>query len=111
MTIAEWICAILAFAAAAILFGLSIRSFRNRGPLLNNAYFYASEAERKTMDKKQYYRQTAVVFLILSIIFDVIGVSVVLQNSRINLLELPLILAAVIYSIVSTVRFGNQNKK
>ena len=111
MTITEWICAVLAFAVAAGLIFLSIRSFQNRGKLLNNAYFYASDAERKTMDKKPYYRQTAVIFLILSAIFIIIGVSVILRNSRINLLELPLILAAVIYAIISTVQLGSQNKK
>jgi hypothetical protein len=110
MTVTEWIFAILAFAAAVGLIILGIRSFQCRGKLLNNAYFYASEKERETMDKKPYYRQTAVVFFILSGVFLMIGASVVLQNSRINLLELPLILAAVIYAVVSTVRFGKQEK-
>ena len=102
----EWICAVFVFLIAAILAVLSIRSFGNRGFLLNNAYIYASKEDRETMDKKPYYRQTAIVFLILSIVFVIIGLSIVLQNARIKLLEIPLLLGIVIYAIVSSVRIG-----
>ena len=37
----------------AIIFAfLSFRSFREKGFLFNNAYLYATEEERKTMNKK-----------------------------------------------------------
>ena len=87
---------------------ISFRSFRNKGFLFNNAYIYASKQERETMDKRPHYRQTAIIFLILCLVFIVIGASVILKDSRINLLEVPLLLTAMIYAIVSTVQI---NKK
>ena len=69
MTTAEWITASLVFIIAAILAVVSIRSFQNKGFLFNNAYIYASKEERGKMDKKPYYRQSAIVFCILSAVF------------------------------------------
>ena len=75
MTTAEWITASLVFIIAAILAVVSIRSFQNKGFLFNNAYIYASKKERGKMDKKPYYRQSAIVFCILSAVFLIIGLS------------------------------------
>ena len=104
------IFAILIFGIAGITLLISIRSFRCRGYLFNNAYLYASKEEREHMDWKPYYRQTAIVFLLLSMVFVIIGVSLIAHNYRITLLEIPFILGAVIYAIVSTVHI-NSNKK
>lgn len=104
MTTLEMVIVILAFIVAGALLIISIRSFMNRGFLFNNVFLYASKEEREKMDKKPYYRQTAIVFLLLSIVFVIIGLSVVFQDSRINLIEIPFIVAAVIYAIVSTIR-------
>ena len=106
MTSTKWIVTIVVFAIAAVLAVISIRSFKNKGFLFNNAFIYASEKEREAMDKKPHYRQSAIVFLLLSMVFAVIGVSIILNDSRINLLEIPLILAAIIYAIVSSVQIN-----
>lgn len=111
MTTGELVTAILMFVIAGILLLFSIRSFLERGFLLNNAYLYASKEERKSMNKKPYYRQTAIVFCILSAVFIVIGLSLVLQNDKIMLLEIPLILGAVIYAIASAVRISREEKQ
>ena len=111
MTTAEMIIAVAVFATAGILALLSIRSFLQKGFLLNNAYIYASEEEREAMDKKPYYRQTGVVFCLLSIVFIIVGISVVLQNYKIELLQIPVIAGTVIYAIVSSIRIGKNNKK
>ena len=111
MNTTEWIVAIIAFLIAAGMAIISVRSFKNQGFLFNNAYIYASKKERETMDKKPYYRQSAIVFLILCFAFIVIGVSVVLRNSRITLLEIPLILGAIIYAVVSSVQISKKEKK
>ena len=111
MTTGELVTAILMFVIAGILLLFSIRSFLERGFLLNNAYLYASKEERKSMNKKPYYRQTAIVFCILSAVFIVIGLSLVLQKDKIMLLEIPLILGAVIYAIASAVRISREEKK
>ena len=82
MTAVEIVFAIVFFAIAGLLLFLGIRSFMERGFLLNNAYIYATKEERKTMDKKPYYRQSAIVFCLLSIVFVIIGLSVLFQKNR-----------------------------
>ena len=89
MSTSEWIIVIVVFLTAGALFCLGIRHFMERGFLLNNAYIYASQKERQTMDKKPYYRQSAVVFCLLGMIFVLIGFSVVLQNNSLLLPEMP----------------------
>ena len=104
MTTAEGILAVVMFLLAAALAVLSIRSFRNRGFLFNNAWIHASREERAAMDKKPWYRQSAIVFLLLSLLFAVLGLYAVLQDDRIRLLEIPLLLGTVVYAAVSTAR-------
>ena len=104
MTTSELILTIIIFLIAGVLFALSIRSFLERGFPLNNAYIFASEQERERMDKTPIYRQSAIVFLLLSIVFIVIGLSVIFHNDRIALLEIPLIAATFIYATVSSVK-------
>ena len=108
MTSAEWIITVSVFIIAAASAVISIRSFLNRGFLFNNAYIYASKEEREKMDKRPHYRQSAIIFLFLSIVFIVIGISVILHDSRINLVEIPLVAGALVYAVVSSIRI---NKK
>ena len=111
MTTNEIITSIIVFSIAEILFLLSIRSFLERGVLLNNAYLYASKEERKTMNKKPYYKQSAVVFCALSAVFLVVGLSLVLHKEKILLLEIPLVVGVIIYAITSTVKINKAAKK
>lgn len=111
MTIGELITSIMIFALAGVLLLLGIKSFLEKGFLLNNAFIYASKEERKTMDKKPYYRQTAVVFCFLSAVFLVIGLSLVLQNDKIILLEIPLIIGVIVYAVASTIIISKQAKR
>ena len=78
---------------------------------INNAYIYASKEERETMDKKPHYKQSAIVFLLLSIIFIVIGLSIVIQDSRLNLIEIPLVMGTLVYAIISSIQISRNEKK
>ena len=111
MAASELIILIIVFSLAGAFLLLSIRSFLQRGFLLNNAYLFASREERKTMNKKPYYIQSAIVFCISSAVFFVIGLFLVLQNDKIFLLEIPLIVGLIIYTIVSTVQINKQSKR
>ena len=111
MTTAEWIIAAVMFAAAGVLLFFSIRSFFNRGFVLHNAYIYATEEERKTMNKKPYYRQTAIVFCLLSAVFIILGSAVVLQNYEIEYLQIPVTAILILYAVLSTKRIRRQEKK
>ena len=111
MSTGELITAIVLFAAAGFLLFLGIRHFMERGFLLNNAYIHASKKEREKIDKKPHYRQSAIVLCLLSLVFIILGLSVVLQNSKIELLEIPLLAGVIIYAIVSSVRISKGEKK
>ena len=111
MTSAELFAVILVLIIAGIMAILSFRSFKERGFLLNNAYIYANEEERKTMDKKPHYRQSAIVFCLISIVFIIIGLSIVSHNYRLELLEIPLVAGTIIYAIVSSVKINKKAKK
>lgn len=104
MTLTEKITAAAVFLIAGILALLAVRHFMQRGFLLNNAYIYASEKERETMDKAPHYRQSAIVFCLLSLVFIVIGLSIVLQNGKLLLLELPLTAGAIAYAVISSAK-------
>ena len=41
-------------------------------------------------------------------VFLIIGVSIIVQDSRVNLLEMPFIAGTVIYAIVSTMRINSK---
>ena len=109
MITGELVAAIIDFVLSVILMVLGIRHFREKGFLLNNAWLYASKEQRAEINKKPYYRQSAIVFCILSAVFIVVGMSLVLQNDRIMLFEIPLISGTIIYAIVSSVRINKQN--
>ena len=111
MTVSELITLIIVFFIAGMLLLFSIRSFLERGFLLNNEYLFASKEERKTMNKKPYYKQSAIVFCILSAVFLVTGLSLLLQNDKLFLLEIPLIVGVIIYAIVSTVQINKRIKR
>ena len=100
----ELIGAAVLFLISALAFLLSIRSFREKGFLLNNAYLYASRQERETMDKKPHYRQSAIVFLLLGCIFFVNGLQVLLNAPWIFYAVMVLVIVTLGYAIVSSIR-------
>ena len=100
----ELIGAAVLFLISALAFLLSIRSFQEKGFLLNNAYLYASRQERETMDKKPHYRQSAIVFLLLGCIFLLNGLQVLLKAPWIFYAVLVLMIITLGYAIVSSIR-------
>ena len=111
MSTSELITAIVIFGFSGLLMVLGIRHFMEKGFLMNNAYLYASKEQRETMNKKPYYRQSAVIFFILGVVFIVVGLSLVLQDDRILLFEIPLILGAIIYAVVSFFQTGRKGNR
>ena len=111
MSTGELITAIVILGFSGLLIVLGIRHFMEKGFLMNNAYLYASKEQRETMNKKPYYRQSAVIFFILGVVFIVVGLSLVLQDDRILLFEIPLIFRAIVYAAVSSFQIGKQETK
>ena len=100
----ELIGAGIHFLISALAFLMSIRSFQEKGFLLNNAYLYASRQERETMDKKPHYRQSAIVFLLLGCIFLLNGLQVLLNAPWIFYAVMVLVIVTLGYAIVSGIR-------
>ena len=61
--------------------------------------------------EKPYYKQSAIMFCILSVVFIVIALQILLKNDILFLLEIPLIMSVIIYWIVSTVQINKRSKK
>jgi fatty acid desaturase len=100
----ELIGAAVLFLISALAFLLSVRSFQEKGFLLNNAYLYASRQERENMDKKPHYRQSAIVFLLLGCIFFLNGLQVLLSATWIFYAVMVLVIVTLGYAIVSGIR-------
>lgn len=99
----EIVLSFILFLIAIGAFVMSYRSFREKGFLFHNAYIYASKQERETMDKKPHYRQSAIVFLMIGIIFLLNGLSVLLAANWIFFFVIAIAIAAIIYAIASSI--------
>lgn len=110
MNVGQIISAVIVFGIAVILIVLSINHFLEKGYLLNNAFIYASKEQRAAMDKKHYYRQSAIVFSLLSVVFFIIGISVLTKNYKFELTVIPIIAGTVLYAAISTGRINKNTK-
>ena len=91
-------------------FVMSIFQFKQKGFLFNNAYIYASEKERESMDKKPHYIQTGIIFVLIGLICAVNAVNVVLQKEFLFFVVLTIAAIAIIYAIVSSVLIEKKKK-
>ena len=107
----EIIVAIILLILAATAIFLSIRSAQGKGFLLNNAYLYASKKERETMDKAPYYRQSAVVFALIGVIFLLNSLSLLLHTDWISYLAGSVVAIALLYAVLSSVAIEKRKKK
>lgn len=94
------LCGVLALASLLI----SIAQFRERGLLINNAYLWASERERETMDKKPHYRQSGIVFAFSAAIFFVMAFECVFVTDWLWLIVGLLTIALLIYALASSIK-------
>ena len=88
-------------AVSLFMFIAGIRSFLEKGFLFNNAYIYASKKERETMDKKPYYRQSAIVFFGIGITFLIIGLAILLNVGWMTYIAGGILLILVVYAVAS----------
>ena len=98
------------FIISVLSFVFSIRSFAEKGFLLNNAYIHASEKERENMNKKPYYRQSGIIFLLTGIIFLLNGFNTILNKKWIFYIIIAVLIFVFIYAIVSSIRIEKNNK-
>ena len=102
--------AVFLFVIAGLLIYMSVRSFLQKGFLFNNAYIYASEQERETMNKKPYYHQSGVVFLLIAVVFILNGIDVILKTDWMIYVVITVISFLLIYAVVSSVILAKKNR-
>lgn len=97
------IVAAILFAFALASFGISYLQFHERGTLFNNAYLYASKDERKRMNKKPYFRQSAIVFSGIGGIFLLNALQIMIQKDWVFYVVIGLAILLLVYAIKSTI--------
>lgn len=95
--------AIILAVIAIVCFVISYLHFNEKGFLFNNAYIYASKQERATMDKTPHYRQSAIVFIMIGIIFLINAIEIILETGWLFYVVIGITIIAVIYAIISSV--------
>ena len=89
--------------AAIVCFVLSYLQFHEKGFLMNNAYIYASQKERETMDKKPHYKQSGIVFLLIGIIFLLNTLEMIFETGWLFYGVIIIVVIVMIYAIVSSI--------
>lgn len=101
---AEWIWAIICGLLAIACLIISIMSFKEKGFLFNNAYIWASEQERETMNKKPHYHQSAIAFALCTALFVFMALECVLLTGWLWSIVGALAIVLFVYAIVSSIR-------
>ena len=89
---------------AIVSFTISIRSFLEKGFVLNNAYIFASEEERKALDKAPLYRQTAIVCGLSGVMFLLIALMVLTGMKWLFYAACVVAVITLVYAIASSKR-------
>ena len=95
---------------AIVCFVFSYLQFNEKGFLFNNAYIYASEQERETLDKKPYYKQSGIVFIMLGVIFVLNAMEMVFETDWLFYVVIAIAVIAIIYAIVSSIAIERSTK-
>jgi len=107
MRMIEIITIVILFLISFGSFVVAYFQFKEKGLLFNNAYLYASKEERATMNKKPFYRQSAIVFALIGLIFLLNAVEVIVNSGWLFIIMVGLMIFIVIYAIVSSVMKWN----
>ena len=107
----EIIIASILFAVSVFLFFMSVRSFKEKGFLFNNAYIYASKQKREKMNKKPHYRQSAIVFLLLGLLFLLIALAALFKANWIFYVGSAVVIITLLYAIVSSITIERNHKQ
>ena len=101
---------ILSFVLSIVTFTIGIRSWMRKGFLFNNAYIFASEQERKTMDKRPYYRQSAIVFCLLGVLFLLLAMAAFSGAGWLAVMAWVVAFVTVAYAVASSMKEATKGK-
>ncbi len=103
------ICGTVSAALAAVCLLISIFQFLEKGFLFNNAYIWASKSERDAMNKKPYYKQSAIAFALISALLFVMALECFLLTKWLWLAVGTLAIVVLIYVISSSLKSGEES--
>lgn len=95
------LCSLIAISCGII----SIRQFKEKGFLFNNAYIWANKQEREALDKKPHYRQSGIVFALCTVLFSIMGVECVLLTGWLWLAVGVLAVILFVYAVTSSISY------
>lgn len=84
-------------------FVLAYFQYKEKGVLINNAYIYATKDERRKMNKKPHYRQSAIVFAFIGVIFLLNAIEMLIRSGWVFGVSIALMIILVVYAIVSAI--------
>lgn len=103
----QLIVCIIFLALSLGSFVISYFQFRQKGFLFNNAYVWASKAEREKMraeDKKPYYRQSGFAFALIGVLFLIVAVDLITEWIWLHLASILVAILAVVYAVASSIQ-------
>ncbi len=108
MTTGQIVCCAIFLALAIGAFVISGLQFMEKGYLFNNAYFWASQEERKRMDenkesKRPHYCQSGFAFLLIGLIFLIEAVHIATGWRWMFAVLILAVITAVVCAVVSSV--------
>ena len=108
MTTGQIVCCVIFLALAIGAFVISGLQFMEKGYLFNNAYFWASQEERKRMDenkesKRPHYRQSGFAFLLIGLLFLIAAVHIATGWRWMFAVLILAVITAVVCAVVSSV--------
>lgn len=89
---------------------ISYCQFHERGFLFNNSYLYASKKNRSEMDKKPYYRQSGVIFALISVLFFINAIEINLKTGWLIYVVFFIVFVMILYAAVSTIRINKMHR-
>ncbi len=101
---------IIASLFTIVCFILSYLQFSEKGYLLNNSYIFASKQDREKLNKKPYYKQSGVVFLLIGIVFLTIALDIIFKEHFLFYCAMAILAAALVYAVISSVILEKKNK-
>ena len=110
MSVVEMLIAAILFLLSAGSFSISGLSFKEKGFLFHNANIFALKKERKTMYKKPYYRQSAIVFALIGVLFLVNAIEVISHSGWLFYVVLAVIMILIIYAVASSIMIEKKKK-
>ncbi len=102
--------AVIMGAVAIGCFVAAYMQYRGKGFLFNNAYLYASNEEQDSMDKKPYYRQSAICIFLIGVIFVINAVDMIVNTDWLIYCVIGVVVVELVYAVVSTVRMEKSKK-